>query len=353
MSNPILMFLAFLYGQATWLRNCLYDLGVFKSYAVDLPVICVGNLSVGGNGKTPLCITIAKELKQRGFSPVVLMRGYRGNYRGILDVSQTTTSRDAGEEACLIFRKAKVPVVVSKDRLAGARHIVEKALGNVIILDDGFQHRRLQRTINIISVNASTEKAINDFYRMELLPLGKFRENAVQALKRVDFLVFSARSPNSASSIPAQHIIKQRLGLHSKFKLYYSYIDAVGVFALNGEQLLSAQEVIAFSGIANAEGFQQTLRSLGFSIKKEIEFPDHHIFKKADIERILEQYPDIALVCTEKDAIKLRELSIFVRQIYYLKVNTIIDRELQFFDELVSHLTCEAAQSLGVQTPNL
>lgn len=298
--NMLLRILSWLYGAVTWMRNALFDSGIFHAYKSSLPVISVGNLTAGGNGKTPLVILLAEELRKKGYSPVVLARGYGGTHRGPLLVGAEHGPQDVGDEPLLIAQKASVPVVVARRRSAGARFIEAKKVGNLIILDDGFQHRWLARDLDIVSVYCGSAESREAFLAGQLLPAGRFREFRDRAFQRIHLCVFASRDSGSRDSFDALYRV-----VPAGVQLYRSYVEPEGVFSLVDHSALSPCPVVAVCGIANPEGFLRTLEASGFSVLGSYYFSDHHIFTEPDIRHIRNRHPGIPIVCTEKDALRI------------------------------------------------
>ena len=186
----MLSLLSAIYNLLTKVRNLLYDKGILSSYKSNLKVISVGNISVGGTGKTPLVIYLSKILKDKGYKPVVLSRGYKGSIKGPHLITDTNTYHEVGDEPLLIKNLASVPVVIAKKRVKGAKIIEELKLGDIIILDDGFQHRALKRDLDIVCIDASSEESVSKFFTDKLMPAGRLRESRASGLKRANAVVF-------------------------------------------------------------------------------------------------------------------------------------------------------------------
>ncbi|MCB0339563.1 MAG: tetraacyldisaccharide 4'-kinase, partial [Bdellovibrionales bacterium] len=199
------------------IRNWLFDNKVFSIYKSNLPVICVGNLSAGGNGKTPLVRMIVSELQKIGMQPVVVSRGYGGKIKGPYKVSVSDTPIDVGDEA-LIYAGDGVPTVIGRSRVAAVKFVESNKVGNVVVLDDGFQHRWLARDLNIVTVNCATDSDVEAFLVGHLLPLGRFRENRDRALSRADMIVFARRSLSDGDG----DIDPRLVPFGKKVGLYYS-----------------------------------------------------------------------------------------------------------------------------------
>jgi tetraacyldisaccharide 4'-kinase len=301
--------IARVYDLATSVRNWLYDVEILSSYTSKVPVVCIGNITAGGNGKTPLCVFVVRELRDRGRRPVILSRGYGGRKRGPYLVVGGDSPSDVGDEAILMSRESEVPVVVSRSRVAGARFIEAHNLGDVIVLDDGFQHRALNRNVNIVSLFAGSEEAIDAFCAGELLPAGRFRENRVAGLRRASSVVISYRRVLSPSEELAPvsptllSLLPPGIGV---FRASMEFVDVRS--CLNGD-LIPAQRVHALAAIANPEGFFMSLEQVGFTVERRHVFPDHHAFSEIELRDLIATHPNTIFVCTEKDGVKIRAIN--------------------------------------------
>jgi tetraacyldisaccharide 4'-kinase len=306
--RPIASVLASLYGAVVLLRNRLYDAKVFRAHRSALPVISIGNLTVGGNGKTPLCHFLALQLQERGMHPVILSRGYGGSLKGPHRVTDADTPERVGDEPLLLSFVCGIPVYVSRSRVAGIQMIEQDKSGNIVILDDGFQHRALYRDVDILSSFVGTPAAIEEFVKGDLLPLGRFREDRDEGLSRATLMVLAERrclgpgeilppiDPSILRTIPPQVTI------------YRSFLESEGVRWLDDRGVVSPQKVVALAGIAQPDGFFESLKQGGFSLEATHSFADHHVFSVRDLEQIRAANPSLPLVCTEKDAIKVKHL---------------------------------------------
>lgn len=290
------MLIASIYRAVTSARNQLFDRGIFRSYSSSLPVICVGNLSVGGNGKTPLCIYIAQRLRFFGKHPVILMRGYGGQISGPHLVSSKDTVSDVGDEAVMLAQQFAGTVVVARSRVAGAKFIEQRAVGDTIILDDGFQHRWLRRSIDILAIDASSNESLETFLGGHLLPFGRFREDRDRALRRARVVVLNSRSANTVS---AEMFARFRALMPANIQVFSSY--------LQHDQKVGDGAAVAVCGLANPSGFFESVRSCGFSQVVEKAFPDHHIFTSAELSDLFAHFTDYRFVCSCKDFVRLPE----------------------------------------------
>lgn len=303
---------ACIYGVITRIRGILFDLKILGSYRSSLPVVSVGNITAGGNGKTPLCLLIARELQKRGYRPAILSRGYGGRIRGPHRVSTADTPRDVGDEPVLMA-ECGIPVYVARKRVAGARLIESDGSADVIILDDGLQHRALVRDVDIVSIFAGSEQAIQSFIKGALLPLGMFREDRDRAIQRASLFVVSQRAVIEDGKVP--EVDPRLLQLLPKSGVVFrAYLEAQGVSSMIDGAPVAVQPVCACAAIANPEGFFQSLERLGFEVRERIAFPDHHDFSEAEMTALLHRHPGVPFVCTEKDAVKLRARGDAVKQ---------------------------------------
>lgn len=307
----VLRCLSAVYGAVAVVRGWLYDHNILRSYKSSLPVVSIGNVTAGGNGKTPLCLYVANELAKRGFKPAILSRGYGGSNRGPHRVTLNDTPQDVGDEP-MLMAESGFPVYVARSRVAGAKLIERDGASDVVVLDDGLQHRALCRDVDIVSIFAGTERSIQDFVRGELLPLGMFREPRKRALHRATLVVVSQRKVMTDGELPEVDERILRL-LPKEATVFRSYLRAVGVRWLESGAALAPGVVCAFAGIANPEGFFHSLEQLGYSLAERYPFSDHHQFTERELERLMNASPGLPFVCTAKDAVKLRRMSADLR----------------------------------------
>lgn len=299
--------LASIFGMVTTLRNRLYDRRWLPIYRSRLPVISVGNLTAGGNAKTPLCIYLAEALKERGKRPVLLSRGYGGSVAGPTLVRRDDSYLEVGDEPLMMTRLHALTVVVARSRAQGARYIEREGLGDVIILDDGLQHRRLARDLDIITLDVSTERAQREFCRGELLPLGLFREEREAGLRRAKLMVMAARQPEARALAPQAELMAL---IPKEAVAVRSFVGAASINSAAGGAQLPRCAVAAFCSIANPDGFFRTIEELGYVLAARVVFPDHHRLDATKIKQLASQYGALPLVCTEKDLVKLDSASI-------------------------------------------
>ena len=271
------------FAVAVWVRNKLYDRGVFKVHKLSKPVVSIGNISVGGTGKTPFVITLGGLLKERGIEFDVLSRGYGRTSKEIILVDPEGSPDQFGDEPLLIGRKLGVPVVIGPDRYqAGLLAESKFPQGRLHLLDDGFQHRRLHRDFDIVLL---AEEDLGE----PLLPFGRLRES-LSAVDRADAVVTSPETD---------------------FPCGRRYLQPVWRARRNIQFLLPMSRVVAFCGIARHEQFFSSLRKLGMDLADTIRFSDHHYYDQKDIDFLLRAKAETGakgFITTEKDAINLGHL---------------------------------------------
>ncbi len=268
-----------LYGAATALRNTLFDRGVLPSRRLERPVVSVGNLSLGGSGKTPFVIALGELLKARGIRFDVLTRGYGRKTRGVLIVETDGNAADFGDEPLLIARRLGVPVIVGESRYEAGRVAERKFQPQLHILDDGFQHRSLVRDFDIVLM---TERDFDD----RLLPSGRLRE-PLSSLARADVVVLPA---GLAVDHPA---LRQKPIWRIERELVLPNVPSAPV---------------VFCGIARPEQFFAQVRAAGITPAAEVVFRDHHAYDLDDIQALVSARIKLdagGFLTTEKDAINL------------------------------------------------
>jgi tetraacyldisaccharide 4'-kinase len=289
-------------------REKLYKTGILPTLHLNHPVISVGNLTVGGTGKTPLVIALAERFREHGFRPVILSRGYGRTSRDLLVAGSSW--EECGDEPFLMkCRLGNVPVVVGADRYQAGLLAEKRGLGNIFILDDGFQHRRLYRDVDIVSIDP-VEWARGE----SLLPGGPWREpksSAARAHAACIQEVDGAATPSL--TVPAFMVRTEIDGLYR------------GDLAVAAERL-TGLSVVAFAGIAKPDRFFAALESMGIRPAKCIPFRDHHHYSRHEIENL----GGDVLVTTEKDAVRLRTVT--NRPYCYLRISA----KIADFDALMS-----------------
>ena len=294
-------------------RNVLFDLGVFPSYQASIPVISVGNLSIGGSGKSPLVQYLGRVCLERGLTPVILLRGYSGDFAGPHLVSEADTAKQVGDEALMHSEcfEGKVPVVVARRRVLGAKLIEQEKLGNVIILDDGFQHRWLARDLDILVQDVSSDKSRSAWRIGNLLPLGRFRERKAPALKRADLVVFTSRGSFGSDFKPD---IEERPGILAQL-VPSSFLDIFSGESFHLSRFTNASG-IGLTAIASSERFFDMLQALGISLGQKRSFRDHFLFS----EEQWQEFQGKLVFTSKKDAVKIRPFLVSAGKVFALEV---------------------------------
>ena len=318
--RKILFPFSLLYGVIATLRNYIYDQGWFESKSFDKPVICVGNLSVGGTGKSPM-IELLIEFLRKEFRVAVLSRGYKRKTSGYKEVMVDSTSQEVGDEP-LQFKQnfPKVTIAVCANRREGIEKLEKKA--DIILLDDAFQHRKVKASTNILLT------PFNDLYINDLvLPAGNLREFRSGA-KRADIIVVT-KCPEGVAYADMQKI-QLKLKLQDYQKLYFSKIGYEESIYGPSETLslyyLQDKKFILVTGIAKPKPLVDFLRRKQFIFTHE-KFPDHHEFSASEVKKLKKNE---IILTTEKDYMRLQpKLGKFA--VYYLPIKTLILREQEGF----------------------
>ncbi len=310
-----------MYFGVTWLRNVFYDKGIFKSKSYDFPVICVGNLSVGGTGKTPM-IEYLIRLLSNNFKLATLSRGYKRTTDGFQIADNLSNAETIGDEPYQFYKKFKeITVAVDANRQHGISKSQSLKNPDVILLDDAFQHRKVKAGFNIL-LTSYGKLYIDDI----TLPTGDLREPKSGA-KRANIIVVT-KCPKDIS-IEERNSIKQRLNADSNQFVFFSTIEYSNVIYSNSHNInlseLKADNFTLVTGIANAVPLVNFLNDEGYTFE-HINFKDHHNFTDADIEALNEK--DI-IVTTEKDFTKLGD-KLSGKKVYYLPIETRIFEHEKF-----------------------
>jgi tetraacyldisaccharide 4'-kinase len=301
-----------LYGAATALRNILFDRGVLSSRRLRQPVVSVGNLSVGGSGKTPFVIALGELLKARGVRFDVLSRGYGRKTRGVLVVETGGTASDFGDEPLLIARRLGVPVIVGESRYAAGWLAEQKFQPQLHILDDGFQHRSLARDFDIVLM---TERDFED----RMLPSGRLRE-PLSSLARADAVVLPA---GLAVDHPA---LRQK-----------------PIWRIERELVLPnpPSAPVVFCGIARPKQFFAQVRAAGVTPAAEVVFRDHHAYDLDDIRSLIGTRRDRqagGFLTTEKDAVNLAPNQHHLKPLVVAELSLTIEYPADVVDAILSRI---------------
>jgi tetraacyldisaccharide 4'-kinase len=299
---------AVIYDAVTRFRNHLFDIGMKKSVRFDLPVINIGNLTVGGTGKTPHAAYILEWLSQKGVKAAVLSRGYGRRTKGFRLANSADTAQTLGDEPMQLYKSLgqKITVAVGEDRvLAIPSILLEVPDTKAIVLDDAFQHRYVNPSVNLLLCDYN-----RPFFNDWLLPMGLLRESRKGA-KRADAIIVS-KCPKNLNEQQKQEI-KKEIAVYAapNTPVFFSFISYETPLPVYENEKLPEffNKVILFSGLANAKPFREVAEAQ-YTVLQHFDFPDHHQYSTADFAKIKQAYTQHAdaqtiILCTEKDMVKL------------------------------------------------
>ena len=348
--------ISILYGAAQKLREFCYRKKIISSHQLPCKVISVGNITVGGTGKTPMTIYVAKEIRKAGYSVAIVSRGYKGRaerFGGVVSDGQTLYMEfeQAGDEPYLIAcRLSDIPVIVGKNRFAAGMMAVSKFKPDVIVLDDGYQHLRLKRDIDLVLLDHQ-----NPFGNSHLLPRGTLRE-PISSLARSTACILTrvSTSQNGAEPRSVAAIKKLLPGspLFASSHIPYCYKVQKQQFTpfcefsefLSPRDLdeIKNQKIFGFSGIARNDAFRQTVKDIGFNTAGYLEFSDHHMYTEQDMEIILRSAQAAGasrLVTTEKDHVRIAHIKALPMELIVIGVQIcFVDNQPDFIEFIEDRL---------------
>ncbi|MFA6468000.1 MAG: tetraacyldisaccharide 4'-kinase [Bacteroidota bacterium] len=305
--HPFLFPFALIYGLVVSLRNLLFDVGIIKSTDIGIPVVSIGNITTGGTGKTPIVIDTVKVFLHAGKKVAVISRGYGRKTSGTIVVSDGSQIyadvSSGGDEPVQIAKQLREAIVIAdENRVRGALKAVKDFGAEVIVLDDGFQHRYIKRTMDVVLINPNQLPT-----ETMLLPAG-YRREPMNSLKRADAIVVT-KSINLNEAEVALHSLRINLQQRS----FTSTYQPSGIRHLFGDiaqstEILKGHTAVAFCGIAAPDGFRKSLESCGIEVKQFFIFGDHHQYSSMEVEKIVlafEQSKADFILTTEKDAVRL------------------------------------------------
>ena len=343
--------LSWLYGMVVHIRHKLFDLKILRSEEFDIPVVCIGNLTVGGTGKTPVAELLIERFSEH-YRVGVLSRGYRRRTKGFVLSTPASSARTIGDEPRQMKLKyPSVPVAVCEKRAEGIR-LLRKAHPEIelIILDDAFQHRYVEPWVNILLMDYN-----NPVYRDRLLPWGRLRDTRNQ-IHRANFVLVT-KCPDDLNPLDMRIVINS-LGLFPYQSLYFTRMRQGEITPLFADRAVGkvreGDPVIAMSGIANPVPLLESLRKR-FDVVAELTFDDHHTYRLSDMRRLealFAAYPDAVVLTTEKDAVKLtnrKKVPEAVQQrLYYVPIHVsfVADSESEFLRQLELYVRTNQKYSL-------
>jgi tetraacyldisaccharide 4'-kinase len=344
----ILLFpFSLLYGIITAIRNKLYDWGIFKQKSFVVHTIGVGNLAVGGAGKTPLVEYLIKLIKQEGVSVATLSRGYKRKTKGFIIANNNSTVKDIGDEPMMYKLKHSVVVAVDASRVNGVKKLMAETIPpKIILLDDVFQHRSIKCGLNIVVSDYN-----NLFFSDSMLPGGRLREYA-SGISRADLIIIT-KTPDNSTPVEIRNVLKD-VKPKAHQRVFFSYIKYGELFSMSNPTNkidtlndLFRFRIISFAGIANALPMVNYLKEYANEVR-HLPFSDHHEYSQKDLEDIERYYNSFEggnkiIVTTEKDMVKLMDESINRisnrMNIFVLPIEvTFKDKEEEFNTEILKYV---------------
>ncbi len=356
LARSLLSGAAVLFGIASRLRFSLYKRGVFRRFWPGCLVISVGNITVGGTGKTPVVETFARALARGGRKVAIISRGYKarapswrwrwrnrrwgGGSKVVHDGQQLLLgAREAGDEPFMLARNLdNVVVITDPDRVRGSRFAIKEFGVDTIILDDGMQHLRLQRQIEVVLIDASCP-----FGYDHLLPRGLLRES-LRGLRRATHIFIT-----KARDVDVQPIVARIRTINATAEIIACYYEPVALVNLHTAEQMPLDEVngrnaFVVTGIAQPDGFVSLARDLGAIVQRVLTFPDHHRFRRDEIEDIYQAARDVcadAILITEKDSVRFPRRSGANTKpcpVYYVKVAINIKSGEEDFTDCIARI---------------
>lgn len=321
-----------LYGIITSIRNFLFDKGIFKSHSFSLPIIAVGNLSVGGTGKTPQIEYLIRLLSPK-YKVATLSRGYKRQSGGFILADAKSTAATLGDEPFQFFEKFQtIQVAVDADRKNGIEQLLSQSQKpDIILLDDAFQHRKVKAGFYIL-LTSYADLYSDDF----ILPTGNLRESRSGA-QRANCIIVT-KCPTAVSE-DEKIRIKNKLKITSNQELYFTFIGYDGfVYSKNKKITVNKileQDKLLLAGIAKPKAFYDYLTSENHNTEI-LTFPDHHHFTEKDILDIKTKANNNPIITTEKDYVRLKD-SILAEQLFYLPIKSVFLDEGSHFDKTIKN----------------
>ena len=336
--RKMLLPFSWLYAGITFLRNLLYDKGWFHSVSFDVPVICVGNITVGGTGKTP-CIEYLIQLLRPMGQVGLVSRGYKRNTKGLVMAGADSGALDIGDEPFQIKQRfGDLPIVVCGNRVQGISFLLQNSTANMVLMDDGFQHRAVRAGLYVMMMDFN-----RPLWEDHPFPAGTLRESA-SGRRRAHILIVN-KCPDSLSD-SVKELYFRKLDLQRGQHLFFSRIRYGELIPFNHHtQIVDPVDVaLAVSGIANPAPFHHYVRSIGNQVV-EMAFGDHHHFSDDDLLSIETKFVSQSevrkiVVITEKDAARLHNINLsqfsFAEHLYYLPIELeFLFNEQNKFDQLI------------------
>jgi tetraacyldisaccharide 4'-kinase len=340
-----------LYSIVIRIRNRLYELKIFRQNKLQCKVISVGNITAGGTGKTPMTVYLAEKLTMLGYKIVVVSRGYKGNFEkkgGIISNGKEILigSDDSGDEPFLMAAKLKdVPVIVGQNRSAAGLLGVRNFKPDIILLDDGFQHRKLFRDVDLLLLDSK-----RPFGNGRLLPGGILREPA-SSIRRADAFILTRSSSDVTAALNDVRAVSERQPVFEASNTFYNFNAAAGCVTdpltcfkqevSDNFSRFAGKKAVAFSGIAGNDNFRKTLAESGCDVAEFFDFPDHHRYSGDDMERVSKAVSDKGaelVITTEKDFARMGGKFDFPADLVVVGVKMCLKDEKSFLEFIMRKL---------------
>ncbi|MCK5682015.1 tetraacyldisaccharide 4'-kinase [bacterium] len=343
--RPICLYLckapALLYGALIAARNLAYDLLPSLSKSITLPTICIGNITTGGTGKTPMVAFLTRYFQENDLQVAILSRGYGRRHPETQKVITPESHTDdlstelIGDEALMLYNQlTNITLVLDGNRVRGAEKIVQDNRADIVLLDDGFQHRRLRRDFNLIMIDSQRV-----FGNQCLLPAGPLRET-LSALKRADAVIFNKFDQHHPKFYTHAAQILNYVAPSKLFCASYHYKKFTSITDGRSKSLTEIRKMGSFcavAGLANNNYFFSQLTASGIKVKASLSFKDHHVYNYNDLTNIKDMCKGLPLLTTAKDADKLKTLSAefdeqFIQNIWLAEIELTIKDPDRFFN---------------------
>lgn len=332
--KPELFLLPFsaIFYAVTSLRNALYDCGILHSRSFAKPVICVGNITVGGTGKTPMIEYLVRNLLN--FKPSLVSRGYRRKTKGFVFANPNSSADEIGDEPHQLLEKfPSMPIAVDTDRINAIEFLLQNTDTQVVLMDDGFQHRSVKAGLNIVVADYA-----RPMWNDHVFPAGRLRES-MRGLQRADIVVVNKCPENL--SVTEKDEITLRLNLNENQRLFFSAIRYSEPQLIIGNQSITNDKIVAVAGIGRPQPFFDEVERRYGEIRK-IAFADHHDFSPSDIEKIKNELAqlgsDSVVITTEKDAQRFgnHDFTIYALPI---SLKILFDEQEKFNKTIIDYVT--------------
>lgn len=318
------------YHLATSIRNVFYNLGIFKSKKFKTPIINVGNLSVGGSGKSPMVMYLA-DLLSKHYRTGVLSRGYGRVTKGYGITNYESNYKIVGDEAMQLFERFKnrFVIAVSEQRVPGAEKVISDMDLDVLVLDDAYQHRAIRPGFNILMTDYN-----DPYFKDFVLPAGDLRESRSGAGRAQIIMV--SKCPSDLTEEKKQYFVSRIKPAYNQKVFFSSIRYDENIFSVNKklpDNNLAYYDILLITGIANPKPLVQHLAKFSQKVK-HLKFKDHHNFSDSDIKNILAEYKKLGeyklILTTEKDYVRLKTFDYLRELVYYWPINVSIDKQQEF-----------------------